>query len=333
MKKFEKLELTNQHGKKVKLVDDVLAGKTVAVNFIFTNCATICPPMGATFGKLSAMIEEKKLAHISLVSISLDANTDTPQRLKTWSTKFDARDNWTLLTGNKIEVDEVIKALKVYSADITAHAPFILIADTQKDQWVRKNGFTSPDKLLKELEKQATATRESAKSGKSAGDSAATREYFSDVILTDHLGKKHRFYSDLMQGKTVVVHSFFTRCKGACPVLLEQTATLQKELEDELGTDLNILSITLDPTFDTPGVLAEYAKGLEPKPGWYFLSGPKKNVEWALYRIGHYSKIKEEHSNVFAIGNDKTSLWKKAFGLDPKLNLPQVVQEVMDDKG
>src|SRR4051794_9675078 len=46
------VELMDQNGRRVRFYSDVVQGKTVAINTIFTTCTTICPLMGANFAKL-----------------------------------------------------------------------------------------------------------------------------------------------------------------------------------------------------------------------------------------------------------------------------------------
>jgi protein SCO1/2 len=66
--------------------------------------------------------------------------------------------------------------------------------------------------------------------------------------------------------------------------------------------------------------------------GWYFLTGNKESVEFALKKIGHFVDNKESHLNIFIIGNERTGLWKKAFGLAKSEELMKVVESVLADK-
>jgi protein SCO1/2 len=83
---------------------------------------------------------------------------------------------------------------------------------------------------------------------------------------------------------------------------------------------------------DTPQSLKEYAKKLNAAPGRLFLTGKKENVDWALYKLGQYVEQREQHTNIFIIGNERTGLWKKAFGLAKPEELVKIVESVLDDK-
>jgi protein SCO1/2 len=99
-----------------------------------------------------------------------------------------------------------------------------------------------------------------------------------------------------------------------------------------MGKDVYFISISVDPTVDTPPSLKAYAKKLNAGPGWYFLSGDKVNVDFALKKIGHFVDDKSDHLNIFIIGNERTGLWKKAFGLARDDELMKVVESVLSDK-
>ena len=164
-----------------------------------------------------------------------------------------------------------------------------------------------------------------------ATDSPA-HKYFTDVELVTQDGQKVKFYSDLLQGKVVIINSFFATCQGSCLPLNQNLAKVQEALGDRLGKDVYILSISVDPTVDTPTNLNAYAKKLHARPGWYFLTGAKENVDFALKKIGQFVDDKQDHLNIFIIGNERTGLWKKAFGLAKSEELVKVVESVINDQ-
>ncbi|HEY3838003.1 MAG TPA: SCO family protein, partial [Bryobacteraceae bacterium] len=139
------------------------------------------------------------------------------------------------------------------------------------------------------------------------------QRYFTDVELIDQTGAKVRLYSDLLKGKVVVINAFFTTCKDSCPVMAGNFAAIQEHFRERMGKDLFLLSFSVDPETDTPAVLGAYARRFHAGPGWSFLTGPKPNVDLALFKLGQKVDRKEDHLNVFLVGNDKTGLWKKVF--------------------
>ncbi len=163
-------------------------------------------------------------------------------------------------------------------------------------------------------------------------EQTAAQKYFSDVQLMNQDGAKMRLYTDLLQGKTVIINSFFATCQGSCLPLMRNLQQVQESLGDRLGKDARIISISVDPTVDTPGALKAYAQKLKAKPGWYFLTGDKASVEFALKKLGQFVESKESHLNIFIIGNDRTGLWKKAFGLAKSEEIVKVVDSVVNDQ-
>ncbi|HSR51206.1 MAG TPA: SCO family protein [Acidobacteriota bacterium] len=157
---FPDVELLDQRGRRVHFFSDLIQGRTVAVQTIFTTCTTICPPMGAHFAKL-----QKKLgpdSEVQLISVSIDPVTDRPSRLRAWQARFGARgDNWTLVTGSKLEVDRLLRSLGLFSPDKVDHSPTILVGNEASGQWTRTNGLADPDKLLEILAQlqEAPSTR------------------------------------------------------------------------------------------------------------------------------------------------------------------------------
>src|SRR5262245_32531313 len=164
-------------------------------------------------------------------------------------------------------------------------------------------------------------------------EQSAAQKYFSDVQLVNQDGEKMRLYSDLLEGKTVIINSFFATCQGSCLPMSRNLQKVQEALGDRLGKDARIISISVDPTVDTPPMLKAYAKKFDAKPGWYFLTGNKENVEFALKKLGQFVDDKQDHLNIFIIGNERTGLWKKAFGLAKPEELVKVVDSVINDQG
>jgi protein SCO1/2 len=165
----------------------------------------------------------------------------------------------------------------------------------------------------------------------SAGASAA-QKYFTDVELINQNGERMRLYSDVLKNHVVIVNAFFATCQGSCLPMNRNLEKLQATFKERMGKDLYIVSISVDPTVDTPQALKEYAKKLNATPGRLFLTGKKENVDWALYKLGQYVEQREQHTNIFIIGNERTGLWKKAFGLAQADELIQIVRSVLDDK-
>jgi protein SCO1/2 len=186
-------------------------------------------------------------------------------------------------------------------------------------------GGSEPSHLAPERAKQLSQEPPAALS--------PAHQYFSDIILVSQDDEEMRFYSDLLHGKVVVINAFFASCKGSCPIMMATFASLQEWLGERLGTQVHLLSVSVDPQTDTPAKLKAYAEQLKAKPGWYFLTGEKRQVERALYKLGQYVEYKEDHSNLIIIGNETNGLWKKALGLASTEDIIKIVESVLHDRG
>jgi len=145
--KIPDVTLLDQHGKKVHFYTDLIKGKVVAINTIFTTCTTICPLMGANFSKLRKILENDAAGKVRLISISIDPIVDTPERLEQWSKNFGpVEPGWTLLTGSKEDVDSLLKALQVFTSEKQDHAPVVLIGDSSGN-WSRASALLPPSHL------------------------------------------------------------------------------------------------------------------------------------------------------------------------------------------
>jgi protein SCO1 len=137
----------DQDGKALRFYSDLVKDRIVAVNFVFTTCTTICPPMGANFARLQKLLGDRCGRDMHLISVSVDPATDTPERLKAWSRKFGAGPGWTLITGERAEIVRLLKALGVYTPNINDHSPLVLLGDDARHRWTRAYGLAPPVKL------------------------------------------------------------------------------------------------------------------------------------------------------------------------------------------
>ncbi len=135
------VEVLDQEGNTIHFYSDLVKGKTVAINFIFTNCTTICPPLAATFARVQQEMGDKVGKDVHFISISVDPLTDTPERLKAWGAKFKAGAGWTFVTGNKQEMDKLLNALGASVSRREDHTPAVIIGNDLKGVWTRTYGL------------------------------------------------------------------------------------------------------------------------------------------------------------------------------------------------
>ena len=191
---------------------------------------------------------------------------------------------------------------------------------------------TTPKKIADLLREEARKSSPADAGPAVQPESNPAQRYFTDVELTNQDGKQLRLYSDLLQGKVVVINAFFSACTGVCPkATMPRFQDLQEKFANRAGRKLHLISISVDPETDTPATLRKYARGLGAKADWDFLTGNKQSIEFALGKLGLTADTKEGHSNIFIVGNESTGLWKKVLGIGPPEEIAASVESVLND--
>jgi protein SCO1 len=149
--KIPHARVLDQNGKQLDFYDDLIKGKSVAINFVFTTCTAICPPLTATFRRVQQEARTRGL-DVQLISISVDPTVDTPERLQDFAKKFKAEPGWTFVTGAKAEIDSLLQALGVAVVSKNDHTPMVLIGNEVSDQWTRAYGLSSPKTIVDLIE-------------------------------------------------------------------------------------------------------------------------------------------------------------------------------------
>ena len=152
-----------------------------------------------------------------------------------------------------------------------------------------------------------------------------------DVRISDQNGRQLKFYSDLVKGKTVAINFIFTTCTSICPPL---TSTFRRVQQDaaERNLDVQLITISVDPTVDTPERLHAFAEKVKAGPGWTFVTGDKTEIDSLLKGLGAAVSDKNDHTSMIMIGNDIVDYWTRAYGLSPSSSLVNLIAEVASRK-
>ncbi|RYD82780.1 MAG: SCO family protein [Sphingobacteriales bacterium] len=104
-----------------------------------------------------------------------------------------------------------------------------------------------------------------------------------EFSLTDQYGKA--FGSNDLKGKTYVANFIFTRCPNICPEMTKNLTVIKNEFKN--WKDFRMISMTLDPKFDSPKVLNAFADKYEVNNGnWHFLTGSHDSIYWLMNQEG-----------------------------------------------
>ncbi len=108
-------KLINQDSSKVTFPDD-FTNKVTVIGFIYTNCPDICPLTVHYMQQIQEKLTKEGVGDVDFVALSFDPNRDKPYVLKKYA---DVREinlsNFEFLTGNKTEIDSLLKIMNVFA--------------------------------------------------------------------------------------------------------------------------------------------------------------------------------------------------------------------------
>jgi protein SCO1/2 len=141
--------LVDASGSKVPLAAALGEDVPTFLNFVFTTCTTICPVMSATFSEVQRRLGADG-ARVRMISISIDPEHDSPERLAAYARRLGAGPRWSFLTGNAADIVAVQKAFDAYRGNKMSHAPSTFLRASAAAPWVRVEGLTSAADLVAE---------------------------------------------------------------------------------------------------------------------------------------------------------------------------------------
>ncbi|HLY92192.1 MAG TPA: SCO family protein, partial [Candidatus Angelobacter sp.] len=146
---FPNVVLTTQDGTKVHFYDDLLKGKSVVIDMIYTTCGYACPLETARLAQVQKMLGDRVGKEIFFYSISIDPENDTPKVLKAYMQKYHIGPGWTFLTGKKSDIELLGKKLGLWNNEPDpnnpdGHTPSVLIGNEPGGQWMRNAATDNP---------------------------------------------------------------------------------------------------------------------------------------------------------------------------------------------
>nr|WP_063548781.1 SCO family protein [Burkholderia territorii] len=141
------VQLVRDDGRTVSLVKELDDGRPVILTFVYTSCTTICPMISQTLEQLQGELgADRDKVHI--MSISIDPEADTPERLRSYAARFGAGPEWQHYTGTVDASVAAQRAFNVYRGDKMNHTPVTFVRAAPGQPWLRIDGFATPTELL-----------------------------------------------------------------------------------------------------------------------------------------------------------------------------------------
>lgn len=146
------------------------------------------------------------------------------------------------------------------------------------------------------------------------GKDATVQVKLHDLELLDQDGRGVRFRSDVIGDRLVAITFTYTTCTTICPILDSIFVNLQGKLGSRLGSDISLVTVSIDPVTDTPVRLKAYANKLTARPGWTFLTGRKTSIDQVLMGLDMFSSDILNHPPSILVGDGKTGTWRRFYG-------------------
>jgi protein SCO1 len=152
---FPNVTLTTQDGAPVRFYEDLVKGKIVAINLIYTTCTYACPLETARLSQVAKLLGERMGRDVFFYSITIDPDHDTPEVLKEYAAKYQAGPGWLFLTGRQADIDLISRKLGLYSppdpANPDGHLPYLLVGNEATGQWMRNSAVDNPKFLSRTI--------------------------------------------------------------------------------------------------------------------------------------------------------------------------------------
>jgi len=145
---FPNVALTTHDGTVVHFYDDLIKGKTVAIDLIYTTCTYACPLETARLVQVQRVLGDRVGRDIFFYSITIDPEHDTPAVLAEYAQRYHVGPGWTFLTGKASDIELISRKLGLYSepdpGNPDGHTPNLLVGNEPTGQWMRNSALDNP---------------------------------------------------------------------------------------------------------------------------------------------------------------------------------------------
>jgi len=151
------VELTNEKNQKVLFYDDLVRGKVVMINFIYTACSGICPLSTANLIQVQKGFGNHLGRDVFMYSITLDPVTDTPEVLERYANAFGAKPGWSFLTGDFDDIELLRHRLGIFDpdpvldADKTQHGGLFVYGNEAIGKWTSGPSMWKPSEIVRSV--------------------------------------------------------------------------------------------------------------------------------------------------------------------------------------
>lgn len=158
-------------------------------------------------------------------------------------------------------------------------------------------------------------TPAAARAETSTGTFVQERLSLPRMELVDHNARTRDLTGELTEGAIVVISFNYTLCTSICPIGNDVMAEVDARIDSVGGRPLRLLSITIDPTHDTPLLLHEAARSFGASDKWTWLTGDPHDIASLLRAVDAEAIDIELHAPVFLVGDVGRGLFYRSLTL------------------
>ncbi len=154
---FPNVTLYTHEGRKVRFYDDLIRGKVVAFNMMYTQCTGKCPTMTANLRQLQQLLGDRVGRSVFMYSITLQPLLDSPEVLKAYVQKHHIGLGWQFLTGEPEAIEAIRYSLGFYDInpevdrDLTSHTGLVRMGNDRYQRWTMAPALTGTQHILSTL--------------------------------------------------------------------------------------------------------------------------------------------------------------------------------------
>jgi cytochrome oxidase Cu insertion factor (SCO1/SenC/PrrC family) len=310
--KFQDIALINQRGETVRFSTDLVKNRAVVINFFYINCEGACPQTNTRIAQLRRELKPIFGKSISFLSISLDAERDTPAVVARYarmvageSTESDLPD-WQFLTGNAKEIDQLRRHLGFFDPrpeidqDRSQHGSMLALGNHATGRWAMINATLDTELIVRRIKRitgwteaqryedirreamQRNGASHAGHENAAADVSAPPVNPAQDLPIlgqitnlpnaTERTGETVKL-NDL-RGKVTVMGQLYTVCPHGSLAVIKAMTALNKAYGER--PDFHQVSLATVGAQDTPELFQAYANnlGLTSKTPWWFAIVP-----------------------------------------------------------
>jgi protein SCO1/2 len=194
---------------------------------------------------------------------------------------------------------------------LSATMPSRAAEDAKAQHDHAKHEHADPAQQMEALDPHAHHKQAAAAQAQST---AARVDLPDSAPLLNQFGEPVDFPADVIGDRVAVVNFVYTSCTTVCPVTSSIFSMVQRHLGEQVGEDVALVTITVDPIRDTPHRLQSFSKNFNPGSGWSWLTGEKRDVDRVLDAFGAYTVSFEDHPAMVMVGDESRGTWYRLYG-------------------